>query len=158
MNSGDENTSFLKRGAKQTNALSEALCAVAGYMKKRNFGTRNGCIYKKLKKATYTFVHCSSVEDFLLHSLKDEDLRESIILHVSSLTNLLSKPACKVITPIEIDYNLIECLPQGYCFDIMNKGFVKDLADLNGSPIPFVAYEYIKDCVAFPKPFIEGEK
>lgn len=158
LNSGDENTSSVcsGTGGKPTNALSEALCAVASYMQKRNFGIRNGCIYKKPTEAKYTFVYCSSVEEFLLHSLKDEELRESIILHVNSLINLLSKPACKVIKPIEIDFNFIECLPQGYCFDIFNKCFVKDPADLKGSPRAFVAYEYVKDSVPLPRPFIEG--
>ena len=65
-------------------------------------------VYKKIPEATYTYIYCTSVKDYLLNLLGYVVVADLIAPHVTQLTTLLSKPACRLIKPIEIDYNFIE--------------------------------------------------
>ena len=49
---------------------------------------------------------------------------------MTQLTTLLSKPACRLIKPIEIDYNFTEVENQ-YLSDIAGKRFMKESGSLN---------------------------
>ena len=114
-----------------------------------------GRIYKKIPEATYTYIYCTSVKDYLLNLLGNVEVADLIAPHVTQLTTLLSEPACRLIKPIEIDYNFIEVERQ-YLFDIAGKRFTKESGSLKGSPRAFIRYEYSESKKPIPAPFIEG--
>ena len=114
-----------------------------------------GRVYKKIPEATYTYIYCTSVKDYLLNLLGNVEVADLIASHVTQLTTLLSEPACRLIKPIEIDYNFIEVEDQ-YLFDIAGKRFIKESGSLKGSPRAFIRYEYSESKKPNPAPFIEG--
>ena len=79
-----------------------------------------------------------------------------IASYVTQLTTLLSEPACRLIKPIEIDYNYIE-VEDRYLFDIAGKRFIKESGSLKGSPRAFIRYEYSESKKPNPAPFIDGK-
>ena len=84
-----------------------------------------GRAYKKIPEATYTYIYCTSVKDKLLNLLQNVEVADLIVPHVTQLTTLLSKPACRLIKLTEIDYNFIKVEHQ-YLFDIAGKCFIKE--------------------------------
>ena len=74
---------------------------------------------------------------------------------MTQLSALLSQPACRLITLIEIDYNFVEVEEQ-YLFDIAGKRFIKENGSLKGSLRAFICYEYSESKTPNPAPFIEG--
>ena len=114
-----------------------------------------GRVYKKIPEATYTYIYCTSVKDYLLNLLGNVEVADLIAPHVTQLTTLLSEPACRLIKPIEIDYNFIEVERQ-YLFDIAGKRFTKESGSLKGSPRAIIRYEYSESKKPNPAPFIEG--
>ena len=114
-----------------------------------------GRVYKKISEATYSYTYCTSVKDYLLNLLGNVEVADLIASHVTQLTTLLSEPACRLIKPIEIDYNFIEVEDQ-YLFDIAGKRFIKESGSLKGSPRAFIRYEYSESKKQSPAPFIEG--
>ena len=115
-----------------------------------------GRVYKKIPEATYTYIYCISVKDYLLNVLGNVEVADLIASHVTQLTTLLSEPACRLIKPIEIDFNFIEVEDQ-YLFDIAGKRFIKESGSLKGSPRAFIRYEYSESKNPNPVPFIEGK-
>ena len=108
-----------------------------------------------MPEATYTYIYCTSVKDYLLNLLGNVEVADLIAPHVTQLTTLLSEPACRLIKPIEIDYSFIEVKHQ-YLFDIAGKRFTKESGSLKGSPRAFIRYEYSESKKPNPAPFIEG--
>ena len=82
-------------------------------------------------------------------------MADLIAPHVAQLTALLSEPACRLIKPIEIDYNFIEVEHQ-YLFDFTGKCFTKESGSFKGSQRTFIRYEYNESKKPNPTPFIEG--
>ena len=99
-----------------------------------------GRVYKKIPEATYTYIYCTSVKDYLLNWLRNVEVADLIASHVTQLTTLLSEPACRLVKPIEIDYS-----------------FIKESGSLKGSPRAFIRYEYSESKKPNPVPFIEGK-
>ena len=99
-----------------------------------------GRVYKKTPEATYTYIYCTSVKDYLLNLLGNVEVADLIASHVTQLTKLLSEPVCRLIKPIEINYNFIEVEDQ-CLFDIAGKRFIKEGGSLKGSPRAFICYE-----------------
>ena len=91
-----------------------------------------GRVYKKILEATCTYIYCTSVKDYLLNLLRTVEVADSIAPHVTHSTALLSEPACRLIKPIEIDYNFIEEEHQ-YLFNIAGKHFIKESGSLKRS-------------------------
>ena len=114
-----------------------------------------GCVYKKVPEATYTYIYCTGVKDYLLNLLGNVKVTDLIASHVTQLTTLLSEPACRLTKPIEIDYNFIEVGDQ-YLFDIAGKRFIKESGSLKGSLRAFIRYEYSETKKPNPAPFVEG--
>ena len=114
-----------------------------------------GRVYKKILEATYTYICCTSVKDYLLNLLTKVEVADLIALHVTQLTTLLSEPSGRLNKPIEIDYNFIE-VEDKYLFDIAGKRFIKEGGSLKGSPRAFIRYEYGESKKANLAPFIEG--
>ena len=52
-----------------------------------------GRVYKKISEATYTYIYCTSVKDYLLNLLGNVEVADLIAPHVTQLTTLLSEPA-----------------------------------------------------------------
>ena len=100
-----------------------------------------GRVYKKLPKATYTYIYCTSVKDYLLNLLGNIDVADLIAPHVTQLTTLLLNSACRLIKPIKIDYNFKEGEDE-YLFDVAGKRFIKESGSLEGPPRAFIRYEY----------------
>ena len=68
-------------------------------------------------------------------------MADLIAPHVTQLTTLLLKSACRLIKPIKIDYNFKE-VEDEYLFDVAGKRFIKESASLEGPPRAFIRYEY----------------
>jgi len=134
----------------------KAVDTLRRFMEKKQFAICNGAAYRKIPESKYTFVYFGSVNTFLLQSLGNSEIADEIVTNISTLTNLLSQPKCALIKPINIDYNYIEVQPKGTCFDIWNKCFIKDPAELKGSPRAFVKYQYVEGRIPKPKLFVEG--
>ena len=73
-----------------------------------------------------------------------------------SLNQLLCDPECQLIQQIKIDYNFIEVLPAGRCFNIEKKTFEVDSVHLKGSPRAFVLYDREEGDIPYPKYFVDG--
>ena len=142
--------------AKPTSTLCKAVDLVRRIMLETQFGLCDGTVYKKLQEAKYTYIYCSSVKVYLMSLLSNMDVADVLAPIMTQLCNLLSESSCRIITPIQIDYNFIEVLPSGTCFDIEKKKFVVDPKDLVGSPRAFVRYQYVDGHILYPTPFIEG--
>ena len=125
-------------------------------MERNHFGLHNGDVYIKIEESKYTYVHCSTVHDFLMRILSSPEIADIITPFIGQITSLLSDPACRLIRPISIDYNYIEVLPQGCCFNIEKKSFEMDPKELNGSPRAFIYYHYRDYITPYPKLFVEG--
>ena len=95
------------------------------------------------------------MKDYLLNLLGNVEVADLIAPHVTQLSALLSEPACRLIKPIEINYNFIEVEDQ-YLFYIAGKRFIKKFGSLKGSPRAFIRYEYNESKKPNPAPFIEG--
>ena len=135
-----------------------AVDVVRRYMSDNDFGLFDGSVYKRAPCAVFTYVFCSSVKVFLMNLLGNSEIAEEIVSYVAILTTLLSESSCKLITPIKMDYNFIEVLPPGTCFNIEKKKFEVKPKELVGSPRAYVRYEYDENVEPNPKPFIEGSK
>ena len=127
------------------------ICKLKVYL----FNILLGRIYNKIPEATYTYIYCTSVKDYLLNLLGNVEVADLIAPHVTQLTTFLSEPAYRLIKPIEIDYNFIEVEHQ-YLFDIAGKRFTKESGSLKGSPRAFIRYEYSESKKPNPAPFIDG--
>jgi len=101
-------------------------------MDQYHFGLFDGSVYKKAPGAEFTYVHCSSVKDFLHYIMGNIEVADQIAFHINPLVNLLSEKYCRLIKPLVIDFNFIEVLPKGTCFDIEGKKFVARPSNLKG--------------------------
>ena len=137
----------------------EAVEVVRRTMEKTGYAINDGFVYKKIPEAKYTFVHCSNVNDFIMNMLGNIEIATVITPVAKQLINFLSQPACRLIKPIEIDFNYIEVEPFGTCFDIEGKRFVADPKGLkpNSTPRAYVKYLYDVNRAPDPTKFIEGK-
>ena len=133
-----------------------AVDVVRRYMSDKNFGLFGDSVYKKALRAVFTYVFYSSVKVFLMNLLGNSNIAEEIVSYVTPLTALLSESSCKLISPIKIDYNFIEVLPTGTCFNSELKKFEVNPKDLVGSPRAYIRYVYDEDVEPNPEPFIKG--
>ena len=53
-----------------------------------------------------------------MNLLSNGEVADAVVPYINQVVALLSEPACQIIKPIVIDYNLIECLPSGRVFNI----------------------------------------
>ena len=113
-------------------------------MDKMCYALYDGSVYKKPKHAKYTFVYCTDVHSFVHHILGNSEVADAIISHVTPIVALLSVKTCRLIEPIKIDYNFIEVLPVGTCFNIRRKCFELDPSDLKGMTRLFVCFNHLK--------------
>lgn len=134
----------------------QAVDLIKRYMTTFSYGLHDGSIFKKVKESKFTYVYFSTIKHFLLKTLGNPEVAEQIHNYVPQLTTFLSEKSCRLIEPILLDFNFIECQPTGYCFNISEKCFQKDPNMLKGSPRAFIKYTYTGD-VPNPKPFIEGK-
>ncbi|XP_066912211.1 uncharacterized protein [Clytia hemisphaerica] len=142
---------------------TDPLCIAADelhrFMKKKHYSICKGRVYKKAQDSEFTYVNLQGIEEFILWALGQNQVANACASHVSSLIRVLSKPTCRLIQPIQIMYNYIECLPAGTIFVISQKKFIKVRSfPSNTSPRAFVKYTYRKDRVPYPKPFLDGNQ
>ena len=114
-----------------------------------------GRVYKKIPEATYTYIYCTSVKDYLLNLLGNIEVTDLTAPHVTQLTTLLLESPCRAIKPIKIGYNFKE-VEDEYLFDVAAKHFIKESGSLKGSPRAFIRYEYSDFGKPNLPPFIEG--
>ncbi|XP_066933575.1 uncharacterized protein [Clytia hemisphaerica] len=136
--------------------LMQCITMVKAFMNQFDYALFDGFVYKKVPEARYPFVFCSSVHNFIHFVLGNSEMADQIVQHVTQIINLLSESACRIIKPLQIDYNFIEVTPYGTCFNIREKCFQLEPADLKGSPRAFVKYLYNPDRTPHPEPFIKG--
>ena len=87
------------------------------------------------------------------------EVANAVADRTEKISALLSNSSCRLIKPIEIDFNLIEVLPKGTCFHIAGKRFVLHEKLKPGvSPRAFVRYVYEPDRVPYPLPFVQGKR
>jgi hypothetical protein len=120
---------------KSSSRLMQAVDTVQRFMREFNYAFFDSCVYRKPPEAKYTYVFTCTVSEFIHFILGNREVAESISSHTSTLISLLSNPACRLIKPIDIDYNFIEVLPAGTLFDIAGKCFVTDDAQLKGESL-----------------------
>ena len=137
------------------NKFMTAVDAVERKMVSQHYGLCNGAVYKKIPESMYTYIFVYSVKTYLYKCMNDRMFANHVTNHINQLVALLSDPDCALIKPITIDYNYIECLPEGVCFDIPNKKFVRYPPELKGSPRTFIRAKPKRN--PNPRPFIEGE-
>ena len=142
---------------KPTSKMGQSVDLIRRDMQENNYGLHDGCVYVKLEECQYTYIYCTTVKTYLLKLLRKFEIADVITPYVSTLSGLLSEPACLLIEPIKIDYNYIE-VQDGYCFDIENKKFVRHPKKLKGSPRAYERYSYDENTIPNPEPFIEGMK
>ena len=140
---------------KPTSKLMIAVDALRRHMEDRKYAICNGCVYKKIDDSQFTFVYYGSIKYYILNSLDNSELANEIIPYVTPLIKLLSEPACRLIKPIKIDFNFIEVLPKGCCFNIKMKKF-EMYPKMDGSPRAFVKYNYDVDRMPNPVIFTQG--
>ena len=58
-----------------------------------------------------------------MNLLSNGEVADAVVPYVTQVVELLSEPACRIIKPIVIDFNLIECLPSGTVFNLSKKCF-----------------------------------
>ena len=75
----------------------------------RGYGLCDGAVYKKIPESTYTYVHCSSVKNFLLKMLGSTEIADVIATLIVPITNLLSEPSCRLIKPTASTTTLLKC-------------------------------------------------
>ena len=138
-----------------TTRIGQAVNFVRRLLKAASCALHDGEVYRKITEAKYTFIRYKTVKAFLMEMLSDQETSEYILPHINQLIFLLSDPNCGLIESIRMDYNFIEVKPEGYCFNIEKKEFVKDPPNLKGSPRAFVLYDY-NGKIPTPKYFIEG--
>ena len=103
---------------KSSSRLIQAVDTVQRFMREFNYAFYDSCVYRKPPEAKFTYVFTCTVSEFIHFILGNREVAESLSSHTSTLISLLSNPACRLIKPIEIDYNYIEVLPTGTLFDI----------------------------------------
>lgn len=181
-----ENTNVVRGHMRPTNKLHQAVDVVRRFMDQMGYGLYDGSVYRKPDDTKFTYIHCSDVHNFIHHILGNSEIADAIVSYVSPIINLLSVKSCRLIPPIKIDFNFVEVLPQGTCFDIRNKCFKVDPSDLkginsltrcivfclmsivyvtqkrnllslfSGSPRAFVRYVY-DGTVPYPEQFVKGK-
>ena len=138
-------TKEIKSFKKPSSSFSKAVDVLKRYMDKFNYGLYDGSVYKKAPDAAFTYVHCSDVSDFLHYILGNEEIAESLTLHIPTLVHLLSVKSCRLIQPLVLDYNYIEVQPKFTCFNIRRKEFVQNPSDLKGAhfflPIHYLIFQ-----------------
>ena len=141
-----------------SNPLCKAVDVLHHFMLSKQYALCNGSIYRKAPESCFTYVYCCGVKEFVMRSLQNSKIANVLAQHVNNVISLLSNPACRLIKPIMIDYNLIEVQPRGTCFHIAGKFFKKHVKMRNEgvSPRAFVKHEYLEDRVPYPRPFIDG--
>lgn len=97
-----------------------------------DYGIFDGSLYMKAPEAKFTYVFCKTVHDFIHSIMGNTEVANVMAHHACQIISLLKVKSCRLIEPIIIDYNFIEVLPRGTCFDIENKSFVKDPKNLKG--------------------------
>ena len=138
--------------------ICQAVDLLKRIMKVEGYGLCSGEIYKLVSDATFTFVYCGSVKDYLLKQMGNVEHADVLAPCWQQLVALLSETSCRLIKPIIIDHNYIEVLPSGTCFNLFKKCFEMNPVDLEGSPRAFVKYVYEEGKVPQPHKFIEGMK
>ena len=103
---------------KPSSKICQAIDVVRRIMEQRRFGLHDGSVFKLAPDAVSTFVYCSSVNSFVMNLLSNGEVADAVVPYINQVVALLSEPACRIIEPIVIDFNLIECLPSGTVFNI----------------------------------------
>lgn len=130
---------------KPQSKLMLAVDVVRRFMVQFNYGIFDGSIYRKAPDAKFTFVFCASVHDFVHSILGNAEVADMIASHVTQIIGLLSVKASRLIEPLVIDYNYIEVLPFGTCFNIEKKLFETDPKDLKGEKVrTSIAWFFVK--------------
>ena len=80
-----------------------AVDVVRRFMTQFHYVLFNGSVYKRAPEAKFTYVFCSSVNDFVHSILGNAEIADIIASHVGQIISLLSVNACRLIKPITID-------------------------------------------------------
>ena len=127
--SSDANISI---DVKPSNKTLQAIDVLKRFMDHFDLGIYDGCIYRKPPEAKFTFVFCSSVSSFVHYVLGNKEIANAIAGQISNIIALLSVPSCRLLKPLEMNFNYIEVLPYGTVFNIEKKCFELDPEDLKG--------------------------
>ena len=135
--------------------FSKAVDVLKRVLSKLNVGISNGAAYRIPEEAAHTYVYCTDAKEFMLKLLGNVDIADVLLPYYTQIATLLSEPACRLVKPLEIDYNLIEVLPKGTIFNIKKKQFTNEIPEK--SPRAFVKYNYEEGKDPNPTKFIEGK-
>ena len=94
-------------------------------MEKLNYPTYRGKVYKKERRAKYTFSYRCEARTFVNTLATNELFKPRLIREMKRVVELLADPFCKLFSPLSIDYDLIE-VNQGVCWSLKGRSFAKD--------------------------------
>ena len=96
--------------SRPTSKFMQAVNVLRQFMEKYSFGLRDGSVYMKAPEASLTHIFCCSVRKSVLNILGNAEIADKIATFVNPLCNLLEEPSCRLLKPIDIDFNYIEVL------------------------------------------------
>lgn len=112
-------------------------------MARCNHALHRGFVHGKPAEATLTFVRMMDVKTYINKLLANDALRERILKHMTRIIQLLSHPACEIMTQIEFHPDYIE-VSGGQFFRISSRSFT-DCAPIlpfgKISPRAFIPYD-----------------
>ncbi|KAK3726368.1 hypothetical protein QZH41_006070 [Actinostola sp. cb2023] len=90
-----------------------------------------GDVYCKPRHSAYAYVYYKTLDAFLNYLTANRQLAEDLVGNIPAVSNILASDDCVIIPQLKIDFNLIEVLPTGTCFNIAEKRFLTNAIDDN---------------------------
>lgn len=119
------------------------------------FSYRRGRVYKKVEEGTHTYIDASSIERYLNVLCGNSDVRSILIPVLGTLETRLSNVDFCGIPQIELRYDLVEVLPQGWFFNIPERRFQQHALTSEDvgkvSPRTWIGYKYTPGDIPYPK-------
>lgn len=116
-------------------------------MKKLNYASYRGKVYKKDPRAKYTYSYKCEARAFINSLATNEQFKSRLVKEMRKITELLADPLCELFEPLVIDYDLIE-VSDGICWSLKKRAFVECPIEENQigkiSPRAFSAYDSTK--------------
>ena len=93
-------------------------------MKKLNYASYRGKVYKKDPRSRYTYSFKCESRAFVNTLATNEQFKSRLIREMKKIIEMLSDPLCELFDPLIIDYDLIE-VNDGVCWSLKNRAFVE---------------------------------
>ena len=116
-------------------------------MKKLNYASYRGKVYKKDPRSRYTYSFKCESRAFVNTLATNEQFKSRLVREMKKIIEMLSDPLCELFDPLIIDYDLIE-VNDGVCWSLTNRAFVESAIEESQigkvSPRAFSVYDPTK--------------